>query len=57
MNDIEEVRRLITEARDEARAERKKCWHEDIEEKAELDGQVSAYNYCLQMIKNEFQIK
>lgn len=50
-HEFEELKRLIIEVRDEAKADRKKCWYEDIEDKACYDGKVEAYNYCLQMIK------
>jgi hypothetical protein len=50
--EFEELQRLITESRDHAKAERKKCWYAGTEDKAHYDGQIVAYGYVLAMIKN-----
>lgn len=47
--EFEELKRLITEVRDEAREDMRKDF--DEENKLLYSGQVQAYNYCLQMIK------
>lgn len=49
--EFEELKKLINDAIDESKADRKKLWYEDREEKAECDGAIGAYNYCLSMIK------
>lgn len=48
---MEELKKLIQEALEETKADRKKLWSEDREEKAECDGAIGAYQYCLSMIK------
>lgn len=48
--EFEELKKLINDAIDETKADRKKLWYEDREEKGECDGAIGAYNYCLSMI-------
>jgi hypothetical protein len=49
--DLLQLQTLITEAREESKADRKKCWREDIEDKAFHDGEIRAYDYCLHLLK------
>lgn len=41
----------LQKALDEAKACRRNCWREDIEEKAQYDGEISAYTYAIGLIK------
>lgn len=47
----EELIIKIEEALEEAKSDKKKCWREDVEEKALADGEIGAYHYALAMIK------
>ena len=38
---------------EETKAERRKCWREDIEEKNHLDGKIEAFQEVRHLIKND----